>query len=673
MSIVTHVLYSSDRLGRHYDFWRQRLARVEEPFQFQCVRQQPADPAVPRIRFRFSLRPDLSNQISERFGNDPLAQFQVQLAALNQVLSIYARQTCVIVDTPGFRHGPAGGHVSLIEQIDPDQRLEAFLAQVRRTVADSYRFQDVRLQDVAKEQNHTFACHSPILFTYPAIHHSPKTRDYPLLIFLDHEEDRFCWNLDADAGQFDAMFLESFSRHWQQVLRQFSEPRKRCSELSLLGDNEQRRLLHFYGPISQIPSHASLPALFERIAAQRPDHPALVSRDEIHSFGRLNARANFIGNVIREKYGVIRGDRVAVLADRGLLSVAAMLGVLKTGASYTPIAAQQEGPATERLLGHLKPKLLMVTDRDAAEPFANLDIPVLVLDTMAWRDDTPGMIHHGSPTDTAFVLYREYDDGNQRGVVLDHAQFARTLAVQAAGFGLSGEDRVLQMTPPHLDFAVIETMITLLSGATLVLFESGILPSEQRFKSFLKATGVTLAAFKPSTLKLLHAETLSDLRAVVATGEPDIPEVTARFAGDQRFYNAYGYTETGGCVCFYHAEGDDVDRDHLPVGKPLGDFTVYVLSQNLQLLPPGLIGEIFIGGPAIAQGYFENEEATAEAFPQDPFHTGRRMYRTGDLGYRQEDGNLVYLGPADAQVRVQGYRLSADGTAVDADPSTTTS
>ncbi len=652
MSTVTQVLHTSDQRRRHHDFWRQRFMRIDQPFHFQCVRQQHGASDQPRCDFTFTLDADVTEIIDAQRGEDPTHAFVLHLAALHQVLGMYARQSCIIVDTPGYRFRPAGGHVSIIEQLNPRLGTAAFLAQVRHTLDESYQYQDFDLDQVEDEACHVPHTTSPVLFTCEDIHHPPKSTDYPLVIFLSRREQRVQWRLDADTSQFDAAFLEDFCRHWQQVLRQFEQPDTPCGKLSLLSENQQKRMLHFYGPINHAPAAQTLISNWEKTCSAYGDLPALLSGNEILSYDRLNQRANFLAATLWAEYSVNHGHRVAWYADRSPESAVILLGILKAGAIACPLDPLQPDAVNQTHLKALNPRLTVLPNATGTYPTHGNS---LRLDSLFWRDDIANLPILVKSADTAVIVYSE---AGKAHIPLTHAMLANSTRIQSDGFDLSPSDRILLVDEPSSDRGLIEMLTSWTAGAAGVLFDPELLVDEKRLRSFIDATGVTIAAFSARTLAGLASETLAHLRVILTKGQAHLSELAGRFAQSHHFFNVYGATETGGWISFYHIYPEDICGDHLPVGKALGDFSVYILSDNLQLLPPGLIGEICISGSAVAQGYL-NQNGPSDRFVEDPFRPGLRMFRTGDLGYRQEDGNLVYLGSANEHVRVQGYRINS--------------
>lgn len=654
MSTVTQVLHNTDQRRKHHDFWRQRLTRIEQPFHFQCVRQQQTAGGARRFQFSFTLDADVSAMVDAQPDENPVNPFVYHLAALHQVLGIYARQTCIIVDTPGFRFRPAGGHVSIIEQLHPQQTTADFLGQVRQTIDESYRYQDFELEEVADHEFHVPGTTSPILLAYDAVHHTPKSTDYPLCIFLSRENGRTQWRLDAESSRFDAAFLEEFCRHWQHVLRQFEDPTTTCGSLAVLNEKQQRRMLHFYGPINHAPNAQTLISNWEQTCRKQGEAPALFGDAEVLSYAQLNQRANFLAATLWAEHAVNHGHRVAWYPDRSLASAITLLGILKAGAIACPLDRETDPDTQTAHLAALAPHLTVMTDPDLERGLATHG-KQLRLDRLFWRDDIANLPILVKAEDTALIVYSKI---SQAHVPLTHAMLANSTRIQAEGFDLSSADRVLLVDAPASEMSQIELLTSWTAGAAGVLFNPALLQDEQRLSSFLTATGVTIAAFDPATLAQLEPKTLAHLRVIMTKGKARLAELAGRFAQSHHFFNVYGATETGGWISFYHIYPEDICGDHLPVGKALGDFSIYILSDNLQLLPPGLIGEICISGSAVAQGYLQ-DGPHADRFVADPFRPGLRMYRTGDLGYRQEDGNLVYLGSTTEHVRVQGYRINS--------------
>ncbi|MGW2788133.1 amino acid adenylation domain-containing protein, partial [Streptomyces populi] len=313
----------------------------------------------------------------------------------------------------------------------------------------------------------------------------------------------------------------------------------------------------------------------------------------------------------------------------------AVLGVLKAGAAYLPVDPAYPAARIAYML-------------DDARPTVVIDDPATVTGGN-WPDTDPRTaldVRH-----PAYVIYTSGSTGRPKGVVVSHTGVSGLVAAQAERLGVAPGSRVLQFASPSFDASFWDLCGAVLTGAALVLAPSEA-PLEALTDRGLDVTHVTLP---PSALAAVESADLTATTLVVA-GEACAPELVDRWAPGRRMINAYGPTET--TVCATMSEPLSPGSGVPPIGRPVAGFRVYVLDERLRVVPPGVTGELYVAGPGLARGYLNRPGLTAGRFVACPFGpAGARMYRTGDLVRRRTDSRLEYVGRADDQVKVRGFRV----------------
>ena len=402
--------------------------------------------------------------------------------------------------------------------------------------------------------------------------------------------------------------------------------------------------------------------LFEAQARQSPDALAIVTGDQKLPYLVLNARANQLARLLRG-LGVGPETFVGVCLERSVDLVVALLGTLKAGGVYVPLDPHY--PA-ERLS-------FMVRDTEAPvlltnEPFLSRlagvgGRRVVCLDSCRQeistypKDDLPGKV---SGDNLAFVLYTSGSMGQPKGVLMEHKGFCNLSAIHRQAFGLGKGSRVLLFGAPSHGNAVIETVVTLSTGATLCVEPYESLVPGPALLRVLRECGVTNLHIPPTALAALPVEPLPSLRVLTVGGEPLPKQLVSRWAKGRRFFNSYGTTETNWLAFTELHDGDDTEL--FPVGRPIANVEAYIVDTELQPLPQDSPGELYIGGIGLARGYLNRPELTAEKFIQNPFssESGARLYKTGDLARYLPDGNIEFLGRLDHQVKIRGFRIELE-------------
>lgn len=471
--------------------------------------------------------------------------------------------------------------------------------------------------------------------------------------------------LDASSDCFEAGEAELMGqRLWHLVGYFVANPHATLGNAPLVPAGE--RWLQVQGLHHDIAFHdTTLPYIvqFEHQAALRPDAIALVWEGGAMTYAALNARANGLAKQLIAG-GVKRGDIVALAIARSAEMVVALLAVSKAGAAFLPLDVEAPIDRLRWIVQDSGATALLLAGQ-ATERYQDLHPNVLTvhpthmpLDKSDGATDAPCTV---ATDDVAYVLFTSGSTGRPKGVVIAHATLAFRLAWLARAYEVCWQDRSAQATQVTFDPSLIELFLPLTHGASVALPPPGrMLP--EAMAEFAARHGATIMAFVPSTLSRFAqaARTMTDLRLRVACcgGEVLSPDVARNFceATGAVLYNVYGPTEAAIFVTAWKCDAQVTDLA-LPIGRPIDNSKIYVLDADLQPMPIGAIGEIYIGGNALAKGYLNRPDLDALCFLPDPFDPGKRVYRSGDRGWLGVDGNLHFVGRADRQVKLRGYRI----------------
>ncbi|MFJ9850401.1 non-ribosomal peptide synthase/polyketide synthase [Streptomyces sp. NPDC101150] len=675
-----YALWQRELLGEESDpeslfarqsaYWAENLAGLPEQIRLPADRPRPAVTSYRGDLLPLGMDARLHTGLADLARRSGTSLFMVLQAGLAALFTRLGAGTDIPVGCPIAGRTDEGlddlvglfvNTLVLRTDLSGDPTFAELLARVRENALAAYAHQDIPFEHLVEELNPTRSlAHHPLFQTMLALQNAPMgdfelpglrvsglavptgsaRLDLTFSIAERRAPDGAPGGLDGvveySTDLFDRATVETLVARWTRVLAAaVAAPERPLSSIDVLAPEERHRLLHECNDtVRPLPATTLAPMFEERVRAQ-PDAVAVVSGETSLSYGELNARANRFAHVLIER-GVGPERIVALALPRSVELVVAVLAVAKAGAAYLPVDPEYPAARIAFML-------------DDASPALVVDDPATVTGTEGYPDVDPAA--RARPEHPAYVIYTSGSTGRPKGVVVSHAGIAGLVATQVERLGLDADSRVLQFASPSFDASFWDLCGALLTGAALVLAPPGS-PLTALTDGALGVTHVTLP---PSVLASLPEGGLSASTLVVA-GEACSAELVARWASGRRMINAYGPTETTVCATMSDpfAPSDGVP----PIGRPIANTQVYVLDPGLQPVPPGVAGELYVAGGGLARGYLNRSALTAGRFVADPYGpAGSRMYRTGDVVRRRADGGLEFVGRADEQVKVRGFRV----------------
>ncbi|RYE99146.1 MAG: amino acid adenylation domain-containing protein, partial [Oxalobacteraceae bacterium] len=465
---------------------------------------------------------------------------------------------------------------------------------------------------------------------------------------------------------FDAATIERMAGQLQILLGALAaagDAQQVCA-LPLLDSHQRDQLLNGFNDTAvSCAQDRLIHELFEERVDADPDAVALVYLQSSVSYGELNARANRLAHYLRA-CGVKPDDRVGICLERGIDMIVAVLAILKAGGGYVPLDASYPQDRLDHMLRDSAPVLLL-TQALLASALPAAGVPLVVLDDAA-EAAAIAMRPDGNPDPhavgldarhLAYVIYTSGSTGLPKGVLNEHRSLYNLALAQRALFEVDTASRVLQFASFSFDASVFELTMALCNGASFYLTPpDGLLPGEPLLAT-LRTNGITHATLPSSLVATMPDDAQLPLACLIMAGDVCPPLLAARWAAQMAVFNAYGPTESTIWASTHRC--DSALLTTVPIGRPIDNARIYILDAEMNPVPPGVTGEIYIGGVGVARGYLNRPELTAQRFLNDPFvgTDGARMYRSGDLGRWLADGTIEYRGRNDFQVKIRGFRI----------------
>ena len=676
---------TSEALTREFTFWKDQLAGISTVLNLPTDHPRPAVATHHGAIERIEIPESLVRAIRSSAQQQRATPFMILLAAFQILLARYTGQSDFVIGSPMSGRtevalepliGNFANIVPLRADLSDDPSFATLVARVRQRVLVTYSHQELPLDKLVSElkvpPSLSYQAFGQVLFVVQnagrAAFNLPKlqiknlefdwtTARTDLSLILEDSGHQVGGNFEYSTDLFNAETVRRFVAHYIAILSaSVANPAQRLSTYGLVTPAEREQVLTTWNTTARnYPQDRCAHQLIEEQVRQTPDAIALVSGEQRWTYTELDALANQFGHFLQE-YGIRAEARVCVHLHRTLDWMALVLGLMKTGAVYVPIDPTIP-PARAAYIAADAGATLIVTDSAKNQSDWPAGARVLELDRAVpdiRRKAISAPIAYVSPRNLAYIIYTSGSTGRPKGVAIEHRSLVNLKETQEP-FGIGASDRVLQFSSSSFDASIFEIFLALTRGATLVLRPAEPIAGSMLI-DLLESERISATLLPPSILAAAPPRPLPALKLLMIGGESAVPEVYANWSAHRRLWNLYGPTE----VTVWGTGTDSASvTDPSNIGSPVANTQTYVLNSALQPSPVGMPDELYIAGPGVARGYWNQPALTAAAFLPDPFSAepGARMYRTGDRVRWRPDGKLDFLGRVDQQIKVRGFRI----------------
>ncbi|WP_230989936.1 non-ribosomal peptide synthase/polyketide synthase [Rhodococcus oxybenzonivorans] len=658
-------------------YWSERLQGTPELLELPTDR--PRMPAATRTagRVAFTVDAELHGAVDAVARSCGVTPFMVVHSALALTLAVLSGSEDIAVGTPtSGRPDPAlddlvgmfAGTVVLRTRVDHRQTFTEFLAAVRDTDLEAFAHADLPFDQVVDAVAPVrSATHHPLFQVMLAYQNFGETElllddvavrrrniesavsryDLELSLREMRADDGAAAGLDGDLVYPAELFDSATIARWSELLHHIlstvvADPSRTLGDLEWVTPAEAAALVPSRGP--KAPAPQTLPEL---LAADRTGVAARCGSEEL-TYRELDARSNGWARRLIAA-GVGPGDRVAIMMPRSLDSVIAVWAIARSGAAFVPLDVDQPAERTARILADAGVTTALTLDASLVPG----GITPLVLsgtgaDPIPVSDDErvrPLSVDH-----PAYVIYTSGSTGTPKGVVVTHRGLSGHAAALRRFYGATPQSRVLHAASPMFDASIHEMLLAFTTGAVLVIAPPGVFGGDE-LRELLRRERISHWTSTPAVPATIDPSGLDALEVLAVAGDVCPPELVSRWSTGRRVLNLYGPTETT-----IWATAAELSGSRITIGGPVDGMSAVVLDTRLRPVPVGVVGELYLSGPGLAQGYVGRPGTTARTFMADPYGGGR-MYRTGDLVRWNRFGELEFVGRADSQVKIRGFRV----------------
>ncbi|MDZ7963735.1 MAG: amino acid adenylation domain-containing protein [Nostoc sp. DedSLP03] len=684
---------SGEILEEQIQYWVSQLQGAPELLQLPTDRPRPSVQSYRGATQSFGLNRELTQKLESLSRRAGSTLFMTLLTAFATLLYRYTGQSDVVIGS-----AIANRHRSEIEpligffvntlvlrtRLEDNPSFEQLLAQVRKTTLQAYEHQDVPFEHVVEAlQPQRSMSYSPLFQVMFMLQNAPMGElELPGVSLSELEQERTIakfdltldisetsagleceWEYNTDL--FDRSTIERMASHFENLLSAIVDnPQQRVSELPLLSPAERQLLLVEWNDTEwEYPKDKCIHELFEEQVERTPNAVAVVFEQQQLTYQQLNSRANQLAHYL-QTLGVGPEVLVGICVQRSLEMVVGLLGILKAGGAYVPVDPNYPQERLSYMLADSGVEVLL-TQENLLSSVPSHTARTVCLDTdweVISQHSQENLVSSAGADNLAYVIYTSGSTGQPKDVAIEHHSVVNFLNYMSHFPGLTQEDTFYAVTTIAFDIAALELYLPLIVGAKVIVTSHEIATDADRLLSELCESKTTLIQATPATWQMLLAGGWSSNYPlkVLCGGEALSKRLAHQIlATGSELWNLYGPTEATIWSTLEQVKVATTEDRPSSIGRPIANTQIYILDRQMEPVPIGVPGELYIGGNGLARGYLNRPELTQERFIPNPFFPDKsaRLYKTGDLARYLSDGNIEYIGRYDHQVKIRGFRI----------------
>ncbi|OAT84215.1 hypothetical protein A6P54_02660 [Bacillus sp. MKU004] len=689
--------YKTGQYDSQLEFWKTKLKGAPSLLELPYDKPRPSVQSYKGETIEFQLSKELSESMKVLAGETNATLNITLLTIFKILLKKYAGTDDIVVGSP-----IAGRNIEETENLigffantivtrttfNNEISYRDLVTNVRDEILSGYSNQDIPFEKVVEElapaRNLSYNPLFQVMFTmqnasklennfedinikYLPITSSASKFDLSLSA-LEDKENVLHFFFEYCTDLFERTSIQRMINHFKTLcVNILNNPDQKISEISIMSKEELLRINEWNQNEFTLPKVDSLQNLIEDTVRKNPNNVSLKFKDKIMTYKEMNERSNRLAHYLRNEKAVKPNQLIGVSLNRSIEAIISKIAILKAGAAFVPIDPMYPQERKNYIVEDASLDIIITDENDNQyKNFKGEILNIKNIEKIAEEFTNINPININKPEDLAYVIYTSGSTGKPKGVLIQHQAVINHNLSIIRKFNLNPNENVLQFSSLSFDIAVEEIFPTLISGAKLVLRTESIINNYEEFLSWINNEELSVlniptaywhewVNYLVTSKKTIHEK----LKLMIVGGERVSASVLKTWRSmypDVRWINAYGPTETTVTSTVFEVDTKST-YNNIPIGRPIDNMKSYIVDSNNKLLPPGIPGELLIGGLGLAKGYLNREDLTEEKFIHPHFNKNERVYKTGDLARFKEDGNIEFLGRVDDQVKIRGFRI----------------
>jgi amino acid adenylation domain-containing protein len=699
-------LINTGEIQRQAEYWKEKLANIPALLELPTDFQRPSVKTYQGATHRFELGQDLSQKVQKLAEVSKTTPFMILAAVFGILLHKYSGQEEIVIGAP-FANRKKAAFEPLIGffvntqvlrlNLDPKQSLVQYLKQIKATALEAYSHQDISFEQLVEilqpERNTAYSPLFQVMLSMQTqrmnppsfqgldsdlLEHKNTISKYDLSLLFAEEGDTTVGYMEYSTDLFQDWRIRQMSEQFTYILSELSwDDRRTIDHIALQSEDHTMMMLASWNQTSRpLDDAVSLVDLIDYQAHVRGDHIALNAIDRSLTYAELRDESNRIAARIRNQK-LKPGSLIAVALERKSYLISSMLGIWKAGHAYVPLDPNYPSQRIEMIFEDAEIALVL-TETCFIDRLPSTS-PQLLVDKI---EIDPGSLNAEEtnvpirPSDIAYVIFTSGSTGRPKGVIIPHRGVLNFIQSIHREPGMDHKDKLLALTTISFDIAVLEIWGILCCGGILELAPATVAKDPQALMERISKGDITIMQATPATWNMMVEQSWhgNDKLKIFTGGEALSYHLAKELVSKSAsVWNLYGPTETTVYSTISRIDEHTLDASSpVLIGRPIDNTFVYVLDDQLQSLPAGITGTLYIGGIGVAYGYLNRDDLTQERFISDPYSkpisdinglsskgevASPKMYNTGDLAQFRPDGSIMYLGRSDQQVKLRGFRI----------------